>query len=76
MPQWLLNHKEAINFIIANPEYVVPLTVPRIEDIHSILIKDLNVDRNIRQRRVGVTGTNYRPLDNEHQIREALESMC
>ncbi len=72
----LLNHKEAINFIIANPEYVVPLTVTRIEDIHSILIKDLNVDRNIRQRRVGVTGTNYKPLDNEHQIREALESMC
>lgn len=72
----LLNHKEAINFIVENPEYVVPLTVHRIEDIHSILVDGLNVDRNIRQRRVGVTGTNYRPLDNEHQIREALENMC
>lgn len=72
----LLNHKEAINFIVADPEYVIPLTVRSIEDIHSILVKDLNVDRNIRQRRVGVTGTNYRPLDNEHQIREALENMC
>jgi len=72
----LLNHKEAINFITENPEYVVPLTVRGIEDIHSMLIKNLNVDRNIRQRRVGVTGTNYKPLDNEHQIRESLESMC
>jgi hypothetical protein len=72
----LLNHKEALNFIIAHPDYVVPLTVRGIEDIHSILIKDLGVDRNIRQRRVGISGTNYKPLDNEHQIREALFDMC
>ncbi|HTD40359.1 MAG TPA: Fic family protein [Mucilaginibacter sp.] len=72
----LLNHKEAINFIIENPDYVLPLSIRSIEDVHSKLIKDLGVDRNIRQRRVGVTGTNYKPLDNEHQIREALEDMC
>lgn len=72
----LLNHKEALNFIIENPDYVVPLSIARIEDIHSILIKDLQVERNIRQWRVGISGTNYKPLDNEHQIREALEDMC
>jgi hypothetical protein len=72
----LLNHKEAINFIIAHPDYVVPLTVRGVEDIHSLLVKDLGVDRNIRQRRVGISGTNYQPLDNEHQIREALDDMC
>ncbi|SFW91163.1 Fic/DOC family protein [Chitinophaga sancti] len=72
----LLNHKEAINFIIANPDYVVPLTLSRIEDIHSLLVKDLGVDRNIRQRRVGISGTNYKPLDNEHQIRDAIREMC
>jgi Fic family protein len=72
----LLNHKEALNFIIAHPDYVVPLTVRGIEDIHSLLIKDLGIDRNIRQRRVGISGTNYKPLDNEHQIREALIDMC
>lgn len=72
----LLNHKEALNFILANPDYVVPLSVRGIEDIHSLLIKDLGVDRSIRQRRVGITGTNYKPLDNEHQIREALNDMC
>ncbi len=72
----LLNHKEALNFIIENPDYIVPLTTARIEDIHSILIKDLPVERNIRRWRVGISGTNYKPLDNEHQIREALEDMC
>ena len=72
----LLNHKEAIDFLADNPDYLQTLTVARVENIHSILVKDLAVDRNIRSRRVGITGTNYRPLDNEFQIREALESVC
>jgi len=72
----LLNHKEAIDFIVENPNYVTPLSISRIEDIHSLLIKDLGIDRNIRQRRVGISGTNYRPLDNEFQIREALNDLC
>jgi Fic family protein len=72
----LLNHKEAIDFIVENPDYVMPLKLSIIEDIHSILVKDLGVDRNIRRRRVGISGTNYKPLDNEHQIREALNEMC
>lgn len=72
----LLNHKDAINFIIEHPDYVIPLNIRGIEDIHSLLIKDLGVDRNIRQRKVGISGTNYTPLDNEHQIREALNDMC
>jgi len=72
----LLNHKDAIDFILANSDYVVPLTIRVLEDIHSLLVKDLGVDRNIRQRRVGISGTNYIPLDNEHQIRDALNDMC
>lgn len=72
----LLNHKEAIDFIIANPDYLEPLTIPKIEDIHSILTKELNIDKNIRKRRVGISGTNYKPLDNEFQIMEALKETC
>jgi Fic family protein len=72
----LLNHKYALDFIIGNPTYINPLTVSCIEDIHSILVQDLDISRNIRSRRVGISGTNYKPLDNEFQIKEALESMC
>jgi Fic family protein len=72
----LLNHKDAIDFIIESPDYLFPLTISKIEDIHSILTKELAVDRNIRKRRVGISGTNYRPLDNEFQIKEALSGMC
>lgn len=72
----LLNHKDALDFIVDNPGYLQQLTISRIEDIHSLLIKELGVDRNIRTRRVGITGTNYRPIDNEFQIREALQQTC
>lgn len=72
----LLNHKEALDFVLEEPDYLKELSVHRIEDIHSILTKELGVDKNIRHRRVGITGTNYRPLDNDFQIREALEDTC
>jgi Fic family protein len=72
----LLNHKAALDFIIDHPKYVKPLSLTGIEDIHSILVKDLEIDRNIRKRKVGISGTNYKPLDNEFQIKEALEELC
>ena len=72
----LLNHKAAIDFIVENPTYVEPLSIASIEDIHSILVKDMNIDRNIRKGRVGISGTNYTPLDNEFQIKDALRDMC
>lgn len=72
----LLNHKSALDFITVNPGYLNPLSVSKIEDIHSILIKELKVERNLRKRRVGISGTNYRPLDNEFQIKEALKDTC
>ena len=69
----LLNHKDALDFILDMPDFLKDLTVARIVEIQSILTKELGVDRNIRHRRVGITGTKYTPLDNEFQIREALE---
>jgi len=72
----LLNHKDALDFILDNPDYLQQISVSRIEDIHRLLTKELGIDKGIRHRRVGITGTNYRPLDNEFQIREALEDSC
>ncbi len=72
----LLNHKYALRFILDNPEYLEQLSVSHIEDIHGLLTKGLSVDKGIRRRRVGITGTNYRPLDNEFQIREAMRDTC
>ena len=72
----LLNHKEALRFVLDNPDYLAQLSLSHIEDIHTLLTKDLSVDRGIRHRRVGITGTNYHPLDNEFLIREAMNDTC
>lgn len=72
----LLNHKDALRFILDNSDYLQELTVSHIEDVHQLLTKELSVDKGIRHRRVGITGTNYHPLDNEFQIREALHDTC
>jgi Fic family protein len=72
----LLNHKEAIDFIVEQPDYLYPLTVTKIENLHAILIKELGVSKNLRHKRVAISGTNYLPIDNEWQIKEALEQMC
>ena len=72
----LLNHKTALDFVIDNPDFMHTLTVRGIDELHSLLVQELSVQRGIRNHRVGITGTNYRPLDNEFQIREALEDTC
>lgn len=72
----LLNHKDALDFILDEPDYLKEISLSRIEEIHALLTKELGVEGNIRHRRVGITGTNYQPLDNELQIREALEDSC
>lgn len=72
----LLNQKKALDFIINNPDYVFPLSVSKIEDIHSIMIENLGIAKNIRKHSVGITGTNYKPLDNQFQVKEALTSVC
>lgn len=69
----LLNHKDTLDFIIENQDFMLPASIAKIEMIHSLLIKELGVSRNIRVRKVGISGTNYVPLDNDFQIKEALE---
>ena len=72
----LLNHKDTLRFILDNQDYMKTLTVRGIEDVHTLLTKELSVDKGLRHRRVGITGTKYHPLDNEFQIREAMQASC
>ena len=50
----LLNHKDALDYILEEPEYLKELTLRRIEELHTLLVKELDVDKGIRRRRVGV----------------------
>ncbi|PJC02029.1 MAG: cell filamentation protein Fic [Candidatus Komeilibacteria bacterium CG_4_9_14_0_8_um_filter_36_9] len=73
--QMILNHKDAFNKAIQNKDRFRKLNYSGIEYIHSVLIKKLGISRNIRNEGVGVTGTKYTPLDNGHQINEAVQKM-
>lgn len=73
--QMILNHKDAFNEIMQNRDRFLKLRIADIEYIHSIITKKLKVARNIRKEGVGITGTEYRPLDNEAQIKEVLQNM-
>ena len=72
----LLNHKSALKAIIERPEYFSTLSLSRIEDIHGVLVENMNVNPTLRYRRVRITGTKYQPLDVEARIREAVEDAC
>ena len=74
--QMLLNHKIALEHIVAEPSYYKSLSVSKIERIHKLVVRDMGVSYNLREGLVGITGTVYRPLDNVFQIRESLEDLC
>lgn len=71
----ILNHKKALEYIRDERSDFRRLTMPKLERIHDLVVEGLNVARGVRQTPVGIVGTAYRPLDNEHQIREALEKL-
>jgi len=70
----LLNHKESIDFIINDPVYLFPLDISKIEKLHTILINGLGIESGIRTTRVGIIGTNYKPLEYEQLIRSIVPS--
>ncbi|MEK7162803.1 MAG: Fic family protein [Patescibacteria group bacterium] len=72
----ILNHKKALDYIFANKKDFKKMTIRKINDIHRLLVEGLNVFYGIRKKAVGVVGTKYRPLDNEYQLREAMENMA
>ena len=73
--QMILNHKKTLDYIFSNRNNFKKLTLAKIEDIHKMLIEKMAIKNNIRKSLVGITGTKYQPLDNEFQIREAIEKL-
>ncbi|KKT21106.1 MAG: Fic family protein [Parcubacteria group bacterium GW2011_GWB1_43_8] len=69
----ILNHKKALDYIINNRNEFKNLTLRKIEDIHGLIVDGLSVAKGLRKKPVGITGTKYKPLDNEYQIREMME---
>lgn len=69
----ILNHKDAFDFIYQNKNIFKTINRSNLEKLHSILVKDLNINLQLRKRPVGVVGSKYQPLDNGYHIEEAVE---
>ena len=72
----ILNHKKAFDFVLKNIKHSKKITIAFIEDVHKILVKDLNVSYGLRNRVVRITGSNYKPLGTVYQIKEGIQKMC
>jgi len=71
----IINHKKAFDFIYQNKGEFKELNIKNLENIHAILTKNLNIKNNIRSKPIGVLGSIYKPLDNQYQIKEAVENL-
>lgn len=71
----ILNHKKALDYVFQYKEDYRQLTVSKIIDLHALLVGGLGVGTGLRAHAVGIVGTNYRPIDNGHQIRSALDDL-
>lgn len=72
----ILNHKKALEYIRSNARDFRLVSLRKIENIHALIVDDLGVTKYLRKTLVRITGTKYTPLDNEFQVREALDRAC
>jgi len=68
----ILNHKNALDYILNKKSDFKKLTLEKIRNIHTLIVENFDVQKNLRARQVGIIGTQYKPLDNQHQIRDAV----
>lgn len=71
----ILNHKRALEFIFENKDYFKKITLKKLEELHALLTNGLGVNKGLRKYPVGITGTNYKPLSNQLQIKDALDKL-
>jgi len=69
----ILNHKAVFEEMLKAKKDFKTISVSEINQLHNILIKGLGISSGIRKQAVGITGTTYHPLDNEHQTKEVFE---
>ena len=71
----ILNHKDAFKVIVEHRDQFKTLSVSVISQLHNVLTKGLSITSGIRKHAVGITGTTYKPFDNEWQNKEALDKL-
>ena len=74
--QMILNHKNAIAFIVENQSlFEDKLTFSTVEELHKIIGYNLGIEKGVRKKLVKITASNYTPLANPHQLREYADKV-
>lgn len=73
--QMILNHKEALDYIMENKNDFKKISAQKIEKVHNILAKGLGINLDFRNRIVTIGGTLYRPLFQREEIITAVNKM-
>lgn len=68
----ILNHKNAIDYILQKKKDFKKIDLFQIEKIHELLTRGMKVKPGLRTGPVGIIGTKYLPMDNQDKIRIAL----
>lgn len=74
--QMILNHKNAIAFIVENPElFSGDIAFSSVEELHRLIGNNLGIEAGIRKKLVKISASNYVPLANPHQLKETMQTI-
>lgn len=72
----ILNHKDALEYILCYSSKFVMLSLEKILELHSLIVKGLGVSAGIRAQQVGIAGTNYLPVKDKNLLEKYLERIA
>jgi len=74
--QMILNHKNAVAFIVEHKDlFAGNIEFRTIEELHRIIGYNLGIEAGVRKKLVRITASNYEPLANPRQLRENADNI-
>ena len=74
--QMILNHKDAISFIVENSElFTSSIAFRTLEELHRIIGRNLGIENGVRKKVVRISASNYEPLSDPRQLRETADTV-
>lgn len=74
--QMILNHKNAIAFIVENSElFTSNVVFSTVEELHRIIGYNLGIESGVRKKIVRISASNYEPLSGLQQLRESIDTV-
>ncbi len=71
----ILNHKDAFDAVLKHSKTFKNLSLSDLTQLHGIMVQGLNVPSGIRSQAVRITGTQYVPFSNEHELTDQLRAI-